>query len=277
MEPIIKIGVSSFTFNIACGTIPSQRPAHPLDAFGLIERAAKLGAEVLQFGDNLPLENYTGEELEKIRLLAQQRGLELEAGMREATPERLERYIDITRRIGAKILRIIIDGKIGGYEPEIPEICAVLRSVIPKLEETGVVLGIENHDRLYAREFEEIIQGVSHPQIGLTVDTTNSLSLEEPVEQVLSCMAPYCVCLHMKDYDIVRNQGGIGLKIIGACPGEGRQDIRRCIAVCREKAGRSFNIILESWMEPCGTLEASLAQEEAWAAAGIRYLREVLV
>ena len=55
----------------------------PLD---LIDKAVALGADVVQFGDNMPLEKYSDEELEQIRIHAEECGIETEAGMRKATP-----------------------------------------------------------------------------------------------------------------------------------------------------------------------------------------------
>ena len=145
--------------------------------------------------------------------------------------------------------------------------------MIPQLEESGVVLGIENHDRFSAREYAQMVETINHPQIGLTVDTVNSLSREEHIDEVLKYMAPYCVCLHMKDYVIKRYNGGGGLKITGASPGTGRLDIRRCYEECKSKSDRNFNIILESWMEPCESLEDTLRIEDEWAAAGASFLK----
>ena len=41
------------------------------------------------------------------------------------------------------------------------------------------------------------------------------------------------------------------------------------------RSGYDFNIILESWMTPCATLEESLAQEEAWAKIGLDLMRGI--
>jgi hypothetical protein len=63
---------------------------------------------------------------------------------------------------------------------------------------------------------------------------------------------------------------------VGACPGTGRQNIKLCFDVCREKAQRDFNIILESWMEPCETIEMSMKQEDEWAREGVRFLKKII-
>ena len=269
-----RIGISSFAYCFACGSRPFTKPQHIMTTHDLIDKAVTLGAAVVQFGDNMPLEVYSDEELEQIRIYAEKCGIELEAGMRKATSERLSDYIRITHKIGGHVLRVITDGI--GFTPDLNDVCRILVSVIPQLEESGVVLGIENHDRFSEREYAELIETLNHPQVGLTIDTVNSLSHEESLDEVLKYMAPYCVCLHMKDYVIRRYNGGGGLKITGASLGTGRMDIRRCYEECRVKSDRNFNIILESWMEPCETLEETLSIEDEWAIRGVSYLKTII-
>ena len=269
-----KIGISSFAYSFACGSRPFTKPQHIMTPHDLIDKAVAFGANVVQFGDNMPLEVYSDEELVQIRIHAEERGIELEAGMRKATSERLSEYIRITHIIGGRVLRVITDGI--GFAPDLHDFCRISASVIPQLEEAGVVLGIENHDRFSVREYAQMVETIDHPQVGLTVDTVNSLSHEEHIDEVLKYMAPYCVCLHMKDYVIKRYNGGSGLKITGASMGTGRLDICRCYEECRIKSNRDFNIILESWMEPCDTLEETLRIEDEWAGAGVSYLKALL-
>lgn len=249
-------------------------PDHVMTPLDLIDKAVEFGVSVVQFGDNMPLEVYGDEELERIRSYAEKRGIELEAGLRKATLERLAAYIGITHKIGARILRLITDGV--DFVPEFEEFCQILESVVPLLEETCVTLGIENHDRFHSSEYAKMVERVNHPNVGLTVDSVNSLSIEEPLAEVLRNMAPYCVCLHLKDYVIKRYNGGGGLKITGACPGTGRLDFRGCYEeVCRRSTA-DFNVILEAWMEPCETLEETLRQEDDWAREGVRLLKQLI-
>ena len=269
-----KVGISSFAYSFGCGSRPFQKPERLLTPFDLIDKALDIGAEVLQFGDNVPLEVYTDEELESIRIYAEESEIELEVGMRKATEARLKNYLKITQKTGAHFLRLITDGV--DFQPDFQEFCIILLSVIPQLEESGVVLGIENHDRFLVNEYAHMMEAVDHPQIGITVDSVNSLSTEEPLDEVLKYLAPFCVCLHVKDYVIKRSNGGGGLKITGARLGTGRLDIHRCFEECRISSSRDFNIILESWMEPCGTLEETLRMEDEWARAGVRYLKQLV-
>ncbi|MBR3201763.1 MAG: TIM barrel protein [Mogibacterium sp.] len=269
-----KIGISSFTYCFACGYRSIFKPQHVMTPYDLIDKAVALGAAVVQFGDNMPLEVYSDEELEQIRIHAERCSIDLEAGMRKATAERLSDYIRITHKIGGRVLRVITDGI--GFAPDLKVFCRIAASMIPQLEESGVILGIENHDRFSAREYAQMVETINHPQVGLTVDTVNSLSHEEPIDEVLKYMAPHCVCLHMKDYVIKRYNGGGGLKITGASLGTGRLDIRRCYEECRIESDKDFNIILESWMEPCETLDETLRIEDEWASIGVSYLKTIL-
>ena len=53
-----KIGISSFTYCFACGSRPFAKPQHIMTPRDLIDKAVVLGTDVVQFGDNMPLEIY---------------------------------------------------------------------------------------------------------------------------------------------------------------------------------------------------------------------------
>lgn len=265
------LGLSSYTYPFLSGVNPKQRPASPLTPVQLIDRAAELGVHCVQFSDNMPLEGLTDSELDAIRDHAAAQGVLLENGMRCMTPERLERYIRLSERMRVRLLRIIIDGP--GYEPDRDTILRTIRAALPLAEQCGVTLAVENHDRLLAREYAELAVLTDHPLFGLVVDSTNSLSTEETMDEVLRWMAPYCVCCHIKDYVIKRSNSGVGLAIVGAPAGQGRQRIPELLERLRCEARQDFSTILESWMECCQTMEETLAQEDRWARESVAYLQ----
>ena len=80
----------------------------------------------------------------------------------------------------------------------------------------------------------------------------------------------------MKDYVIRRYNGGGGLKVTGACLGTGRLDAQSFYEECRTRSDSDFNVILESWMEPCETLEETLQREEDWAVKSVEYLKKMI-
>lgn len=268
------IGISTYAFPFACGNDPSQRPEKPLTHSDFIEKARLLGAECIQIADNHPLDVLDENGLSEIRRLADECGLVVETGMRGLEPEAIMKYIDITSALGSRLLRCV--PSISEDDPvTIGDVAAVLKDFLPVLKEKNIVFGVENHDKFTAAEHEELMQELGDEHFGIVLDTTNSLSIEEPIETIIRHTAKYCVCLHLKDYQIHRFNNGRGLQITGQCLGRGRLDIPYVYEEILSRSGRDFNVILESWMTPCATLEGSLAQEEEWVRAGLGLVKDL--
>ena len=226
----------------------------------------------VQVADNLPIDILDKNELERFRKKAEEYGIVIEIGMKGIDPREIEKYIDITSALGSRLLRCVP----GIHESDpvtIDDIAATLRDFLPVLKERDIVFGVENHDKFRAVEHEKLMQMISDDRIGIVLDTTNSLSIEEPIDEIIEHTAEYCVCLHMKDYQIQRFNDGMGLQITSSCLGTGRQNIPYIYEEICKRTERDFNIILESWMTPLGTLEESLAREDAWVRSGIKYMQ----
>ncbi|NTW36601.1 MAG: hypothetical protein HGB17_10810, partial [Syntrophobacteraceae bacterium] len=52
--PAMRLGIGSYTFPWAVG-MPGHRPAQPMTALDLLDKATQLGVGVVQICDNLPL------------------------------------------------------------------------------------------------------------------------------------------------------------------------------------------------------------------------------
>ena len=268
-------GISTYDYPFACGNHPEQCPEHPFTHFDFLDRAHELGVQCVQIADNLPLTILGAEELAALKAKAEDYGILIETGMRGIDPETIGNYLDITAALNAPLLR-----NVPGIREEDPvtidDVYEILKDFLPVLKERNIVFGIENHDKFTAAEYEELIQKLGDPHFGIVLDTTNSLSIEEPLDTVIRYIAQYCVCLHLKDYQINRFNCRMGLQITGQCTGKGRLNIPHLYReVCR-RSQYDFNIILESWMAPCETLEASLAQEDEWVKAGVQYVRNLI-
>ena len=135
------IGLSSFTYPFSCGIHPSQKPEALMTPIQLMDKALELSVTCVHFSHNMPLERCSDEDLQHIRKYAMTHGIRLENGMKHMTLERLRRCVVVSEQIGAKLLRIITDGP--GYEPTVDEIVQILKEVIPVIEQSGLVLGIE--------------------------------------------------------------------------------------------------------------------------------------
>src|SRR5262245_50481616 len=102
----MRLGIASWTVPWAIG-MPGYPSPPPLTPAGLLDKAKALDVEILQIADNMPLDLMPAEDLNALREGAISRGITLEAGTRGVEPEHLLRYLDICRRIGARILRTL--------------------------------------------------------------------------------------------------------------------------------------------------------------------------
>ena len=272
-----QLGIGSWTYPYHCGLGGLIRPElavkQAMPPCELIEKAKKYNLHYVQICENSPLAHCLPQELADIRRKAEENGIKLEVGMRGAARGNLLRMIAIAEKLDAKLLRCVIDDN--GYEPDLEEIIITLKSVLPVLEEKDIVLGIENHDRFKAEEFAYIMERLDSRRYGIVLDTTNSLSQEETVEEVLNWLAKYTVCLHFKDYTIVRSPGSVGLQIVGTPVGRGRQKVEMILERLGKEAQQDFSTIIEFWMPSEDNLDKTLKKEEEWAEESIPYLKKL--
>jgi len=261
-----RLGIGSYTYGWAV--------AAGLSATDLIDRAVALGVDLVQLCDNLPAETWTDEAVAALLAHARAAGVAIELGTRGLDADHLARFVTLAERVGSPILRLVIDSP--GDEPSPAQAVARLRPLLPRLEQTGVTLAIENHDRFPVATLAALVDelnGDGPERVGICLDTVNSLGVLETPRQVVAELAPRCVCLHCKDFDIQRLPHLQGFIIEGRPAGEGRLDIPWVLDQLRA-AGRTPNTILEQWAPPLADPAATIAREAEWAERGIRYLRE---
>lgn len=271
MSSPIKIGIGSYTFTWAVG-VPGYGVKRPLDAKDLVLRAHALGASVVQFADNLPLDVLSEGELREIEALANQLGIAVEVGARGLTRERLSDYIGLAERFGSKIIRFVIDSD--DYEPTPKQVTETLLPLISRLEKMNIKLAIENHDRMSCSELVSIVTGCGSPNVGICLDTVNSLGVPEGTNEVISQLMPYTVNLHIKDFSIGRLEHRMGFKVEGAPAGKGVLDIP-AIMTGLKTIGRCNSAILELWTPFGPTMEDTLQREKEWAAESMEYLKRI--
>lgn len=271
----MQLGISTFAYGWAVGTPkrggPGNCPVYPLDEQTLLDQAAAFGLRLVQFGDNWPLHELSDEKLATLRQRAEQEKIEIEVGARGLRDTHLEWYIDLTQRLNSRLLRFVIDET--GYEPATADIVSLLRQAAPVLETAGITLGLENHDRLSARTFADIVEQVGSPNVGICLDSVNSLGAGEGLAEVVSTLAPYTVNLHLKDFGIQRLPHQMGFQIDGRPTGRGMLHVPWLVNEI-EKHGRCRTAVLEQWVVPETDLAATIAKEAAWAEESIAYLQQ---
>jgi sugar phosphate isomerase/epimerase len=234
----------------------------------LLDMAANLDLRLVQIADNMPLHAMTGEQIENLSKRAKASGISLEAGANNMTAENLERYIDMAEIIGAKVLRFSVDGQ--DYKPTVEEIVAIARNATSELQERGITLAIENHDRLRTHDFREIMERVSHPAVGICLDCANSLGLGEGFHEVVTALSPYAVNFHLKEVFIKRKYHMMGFDIEGRPFGQG------CLPVewmLKQLPSKCETAILEQWTPPEADISQTIEKERDWAERSIAYLK----
>jgi sugar phosphate isomerase/epimerase len=192
-------------------------------------------------------------------------------GGRGLLPEHTMRCLQTAMRLNSPILRMVIDTQ--GFEPALQTIISIIRELHPELKKRNIMLAIENHDRLKARDFERIIQGAGSEMVGICLDSVNSMGAGEGFETVSDILIPYTINLHIKDFTIFRVSHKMGLVIEGRPAGKGMLNIDELVTRLTE-TGRCKSAILELWTPPEATLEKTILKEEVWAYESINYLKQ---
>lgn len=267
----MRLGISSYTYTWAVG-IAGFQPEQPMNVCGLLQRAAQLGVTVVQIADNLPLDRLAEHELVELEHAAQDLQVSLEVGTCGIAPAHLFRYLAIARRLASPILRVVVDTP--EHQPAAAEIVAWLRPLETEFTSAGVMLAIENHDRLRAEELRAIVTELG-PWVGICLDTVNSFGALQGPESVVAMLGPLTVNLHIKDFIIQRASHKMGFSIEGRPAGQGRLDIPWLLGSLTT-LGRNPNAILELWTPPEPSLATTIPKEQRWAEESVHYLRSLL-
>ena len=264
----MRLGLSSYAYPWSVG-VPGHPPARPLTAAQLLHQAARLNVGVVQIADNMPLDRMPLGDIEALADGAARAGIQVEVGTRGIEPPHLEKYLALCQRFSSPILRVVIDSPRAHYSAAAAT--GLLKSQRRAFERAGVVLAIENHDRLPAAALAAMVQDLGPGWVGVCLDTVNSLGALEGPAVVLETLGPWIVNLHLKDFAIFRPPHMMGFTVEGRPAGHGQLDVpwllKRLAAY-----GREFSAILELWTPPEPELEQTIRKEQRWAEESIAFL-----
>ncbi len=268
----MKTGISTYTYTWAIG-VPGSEPEIPMSVMALIRKAASFDVDCVQLADNLAPNGTDKSELAAIRRFAGRQHVQIEIGGRGLTEENLHHHIRMAAFFGSPIVRMVIDGP--DYYPETDTILSVIRNSRQELESAGIILAIENHDRLHAHTFGDIIEKSASSNVGICLDCVNSMGIGEDIETVLNCLAPYTVNLHIKDFCVKRVPHKMGFIIEGTPAGQGLLNLPRIIEKLQHY-GRCTSGILELWTPRLESLRETIHLEDVWARASVSYIKQIL-
>lgn len=266
-----RLGINTYTFMWSIG-FDGVTPRNPITVSGLIRKAEQLGVKVVQYGPNLALDRLSPKELDAFRNEACEGGIEIEICTRGLETEHIQSQVELCRQTGATLLRTIPE--LGGQTPGADEITSQLRFLRPMLEDTGVRLALEN-GKVPAKDLACCIAETGSRQVGIVLDTVNSLAVSEGWRYVAETLAPHVMCLHVKEFIVKRAWHMMGFICEGRPAGSGQLDIPWLLEEC----GRSqhpYNVIVELWPPEQPDLEHTVALEHQWADESIQYLRQMI-
>lgn len=277
----MKLGINSYTFMWSIGfkgpnpAFPEHeaRPAQPLTALGLLERARALGVGVVQTGPNLGFDRLSAAEQDAFIQTAHDWGIELEVGTRGLDYDHLVGQVALARRMGAKLVRTLPE--IGGkYAVDGRLIAPAARAILPVLEREQVRLGIEN-GRTPGAELRAALDEIGSPWVGVVLDMVNSLAVPEGWREATRLLAPHVMCVHYKDFTIRRAWHMMGFICEGAPAGQGMVDTAWLLEALKASP-YDFNVLVELWPPEQATVDETAALELLWAEQSVAYLRKYI-
>jgi 3-oxoisoapionate decarboxylase len=252
------LGLSSFAYRWSLET-------GRYDAFTLVDRAADLGLQIVQFLHNLPLHDWSDIDLAALGRHVERRGIALQVGMHGLDMALLRRYVEVAGVCGAGLVRVTAfgDREAAGR---------ALRDLLPTLRSSGVSVALENYYQTSSDDLAALVESVGDPLVGVCLDTINSVGrFEEPMRTVAT-LAPHATCLHVKDG--VTRPADHGFDVVGTAVGDGYLDIPTLLRIVWN-AGRRPPILVELWQERLHDLTATVEAEDVKVRRSVEYLRQI--
>ena len=270
----MKLGLGSYAYRWSIG-IKDQVPDRPMTPFDLLDAAEGYGLKVVQYADNMPLHTLSEAEQHRLAELAREKEIALEVGTQSFDAEEVGLYLDIGRRLGARILRVALDA--ADAQVPVANLAGQLRPLLDRAQEAGLRIAIENHFNYPSPRMVELLDHAGHGALGVCLDVANSICAGEWPEETVRLLAPYTINLHLKDYVITPDSYGVGFYIHGVPLGQGRAPISWILDQLAQ-CPPDMSVILEHWLPKGPDAAQARAQEAPWldqtVAAAKSFMRD---
>lgn len=242
----------------------------PLTLADMVDRTADLGVGLFQICDYPLIESYDTAALERLRSHADQRGVTLELGTRGIQSARLERYLDLARRLDVTLVRSMLNTT--EHRPTPDEAVALLTDAADHFSAAGVTIALETYEQVPVATLVEVVTRVDSPAIGICVDPGNCVAALELPKATVEAVAPYVRNVHVKDFAFSRRDGWVGFTFAGCPLGEGLLDYDHLVTTVRARE-RGLSQIIEHWLPWQGDSTTTIRTENAWNRHALAYLR----
>ena len=272
----LQFGLSSYSYRWSIG-YGSHHPAKPMNTYAFIEKAAYFGFSSVQICDNLPYNKLPVSDLQKLNDLAEKQAISIETGARGSDPDYLQKILGISSIVNSGLLRIVTEIDRGNppnqITKELDQVIANIKTVLPLAKSKGIRLAIENHATLSSQDLLYIIQTIDDLDVGVCVDTMNSILLMEPPLETVQALVPYTLTVHLKDFRIEKHPERF--EIIGVALGEGSVDFSEVLRIL-SGCSATPTMHVELYIERKEDDESTLAWEDECVRKSIRYLRALV-
>ncbi len=249
----MKLSVTSYSF----GAYINE---DKLGLMGIIDKAAEMGFEGIEFSDGAYTNNYDLAIAEKIKARCEEKGLEVVSfcaganflGDTDAEIANLKRKVDFAAAMGTKNMRHDMGGPITGrkyslgYDDALPIFVRATLEITKYAEQKGLGTMTENHGQFSqdAARVEKLINAVAHPNFGALVDLGNFMCADEDPVLSVGIMAPYAKHVHAKDFlwksgmDVNPGEGWFRTRAMnylrGAIIGQGEAKIYQSVQILKK-------------------------------------------
>lgn len=210
----------------------------------VLNYAAGLKLDVLQIthGD---FESVEEPYLKKIKDQADRLGIAIEPGFgcicpqskgwnpKQGDPsEYLRRGILAAKTLGSRSFKVFMGNSAdrAGWAP-IPAMMEaaikILKSVRSQALDAGVMIAVENHGDMQAREAKTLIEETGKDFVGICLDTGNPVMLMEDPLMALEVLGPYVVTSHFRDAVVYETPRGAAAQWVAL--GDGVIDFKRFV------------------------------------------------
>jgi len=266
-----RVFLSIYSYGYSAGFIQDSR--FNGEAIVDLNELIKLSKNYGLGGIEIPLDRYfkepTAEILDFVKNLDQQ-GLRVTFDLEEFDPIYLKKALPILSESMQSILRVKVSNFYGGnrfrhpeFKEHLAEFKRGMRSVADDLDKYGVRLLVENHQDISLDEILDLVSEFGSNRIGLNWDLGSSLALGWTVEQFREKAGQFVGNIHLKDYQMVKCDGGF--RLVRCALGAGVVDFKAALGRCEgdsisEKTPMSIELGAQN------AREAFVDLDEYWVA-----------
>jgi len=213
------------------------------------------------------------DRLQYLKELGEARNIEFEWGARgvwqlvgpdaKAGREEFLEALRVAKALGCTLIRrgygqLTVATSRFNREIPIPEhlghLIRNLKEAALMVEDSGVLLAIENHCDFTGREMAEVFAAVDSPSVGAAFDTGNAYTVFWDANDDAQALASYTMTTHMKDIKIIdyRQPGLVPFLPVGCPLGEGNVDFPKLIKAVAEQSpyAEGMHLVVENAFLP---------------------------